>query len=205
MDRRAVADGLPAGRGRVRIERGGHEDRAPVGIEIEDLRRVGRQPEAVILGPQADLVAAAAQDRDVERVDRLQDHLGFTGRLAPGGGIREEGHRRRIGLLHETLERPVTAAHHVGRDAGQQGDRSEGAASGELEGRDVVLDAVVIAGEGRGAEQVDGAMGPMSPPQANAGGGDSVAAAATNKSHGRRIDRPPRERALIDAAQRHRA
>ena len=42
-----------------------------------------REAEAVVLGPQPDLVAAATQDRDVERVDRrLQQHLGLVSGLA---------------------------------------------------------------------------------------------------------------------------
>ena len=70
VDRRPVADVLATGRGGLAVERGGQEDLAARGVELEDLGRVGREAEAVVLRPDADLVGAAAQDRDVERVDR---------------------------------------------------------------------------------------------------------------------------------------
>ena len=38
MDRRPVADALAACGSRVRVDRGGKEDRAPFGVEVEDLR-----------------------------------------------------------------------------------------------------------------------------------------------------------------------
>ena len=89
MDRRAVADRLAARRGGIGVEAGGQEDRAALGVEVEHLGRVGRQPEAVRLGPRADVVAAALEDRDVERVDpRLEEDL--ERRQAAGAASRGE-------------------------------------------------------------------------------------------------------------------
>ena len=51
VDRRAVADLLAAGLRRIGVEGGGEEDRAALRVEVEDLGRVGREPEAVGLGP----------------------------------------------------------------------------------------------------------------------------------------------------------
>ena len=107
-----------------------------LGVEVEDLGRVGREAEAVVLGPQPDLVAAAAEDRDVERVDgRLEQDLGL-GRRRRRQPSREEKRplRHGIGLADESLERPVAAALDLARDVGQGRDRAEGsAAAGELE------------------------------------------------------------------------
>jgi hypothetical protein len=130
----------------------------------------------VVLGPQPDLVAAAAQDRDVERVDgRLEQHISLAGGEASrvrGGGLEQEVGR--IGFENQALEGPVAAALDLRRDVGQGRDRAEGtAAAGELEAGDVVLDAFVVAGEGRGAKKVHG---PVRTDQAAAGqrgrGGD---------------------------------
>ena len=91
MDRRAVADVLATGRGRFAIEGGSQEDLAAGRVELEDLGRVRREAEAVVLGPDADLVGAAAQDRDVERVDR--DFHEDLGRRRRGGRVE----RRTVG------------------------------------------------------------------------------------------------------------
>ena len=75
-DRRAVADALAEVAGALGVELGGHEHGAARGVEVEYLGRVGREEEAVLQRPLADLVAAAGEDRDVERVDlRLEDDL----------------------------------------------------------------------------------------------------------------------------------
>ena len=102
----------------------------------------------------ADLVAAAAQDGDVERVDAgLEQHLG-AGRAGAAGEV-ECGLGRGIRLADEALEGPVAAANDIGRDAGERGDAAERAATArECEGRHVVLHAGVVTGKGRGAQQV---------------------------------------------------
>ena len=56
MDRRPITDVLAAGRGRVAVERGGQEDLAALRVEVEDLGRVGREAEAVVGRPRADLL-----------------------------------------------------------------------------------------------------------------------------------------------------
>ena len=76
-DRRAVAGGLAELGGAGGVEAGGHEDLAAAAVEVEHLGRVGREEEAVVARPLADLVAAALQHGDVEGVDlRLEEHLG---------------------------------------------------------------------------------------------------------------------------------
>ena len=45
------------------VEAGGHEDLAAAAVEVEHLGRVGREQEAVVGGPAADLVAAALAAR----------------------------------------------------------------------------------------------------------------------------------------------
>ncbi len=159
VDRRPVADRLAALGGGVGIEGGRHEDRRALGVEVEDLGRIGGQAEAVVLGPQPNLVAATAEDRDIERVDRrLEQDLGLAAcshrpRLANSARSRV----RRIGFENQPLERPVATTLDLARDVRQGRDGPEGsAASGELEAGDVVLDAAVVAGEGRRAKQVDG-------------------------------------------------
>ena len=145
VDRRPVTDRLAALGGGVGVEHGGEEDRRARGVEVEDLGRVGRQPEAVIGRPLADRDGPAAQDRDVERVDADLEQL--LGRAA--GGVGGDAHGRggdRVGLADEALERPVAALLDLRRDAGERRQRPERpAAAGELEGRDVVLLAVVIS------------------------------------------------------------
>ena len=64
-----------------------------------------------------------------------------------------------LGLADQPLEGPVAALLDARRDRGQRRDRAErAAAAGELERRDVVLDAVVVAGERRRPEEVDRAV-----------------------------------------------
>src|SRR4029077_3504361 len=76
VDRRAIADLLPASLRRVRVEDCREEDRAAVRIEVEDLRRGRGKTEAVLGGPLAHLGAAAFQHGDVERVDtNLEEDL----------------------------------------------------------------------------------------------------------------------------------
>ena len=100
VDRRAVAHLLAARLGRVRVEGGGEEDRAALGVEVEDLGRVGREAEAVVRGPGADVSRAALQDGDVEGVDLdLHDLLGAAGcRRGAGRGPQS----KRIGLVSRT-------------------------------------------------------------------------------------------------------
>jgi len=66
VDRRAVADLLAPRLRRVGIEGRGEEDRAALGVEVEDLGSVGREAEAVLRRPLADVRGAAAEDGDVE-------------------------------------------------------------------------------------------------------------------------------------------
>ncbi len=162
VDRRAVADRLAALRGRIRVEHRREEDRRPLGVEIEHLGRIRRQPEAVVLGPAADLVGTAAQDGDVERVDAdLHQHLCL---VAGGAGGEDRGLRDRLGLADEALEGPVAALLDLRRDPGEWRERPERpAAAGELERGDVVLLAVVVARQRRRAEQVDRAVRPDQP------------------------------------------
>ena len=51
MDRRPVTDRLAARGGRIGVEHGGEEDRRALGVEVEDLGRIGREPEAVLASP----------------------------------------------------------------------------------------------------------------------------------------------------------
>src|SRR5438045_924504 len=157
---RAVADALTARLRGVGVEHRGHEDRTARGVEVENFGCVGRQAEAVLRRPPADGLAATTQDRDVERVDPdlLEDDRVLVPRRARQRQRRAEL-LRGFRLANETLERPVAAADDVARDARQRHERAEPpAAASELERRDVVLDAVVVAGERRGAEQIDGTV-----------------------------------------------
>ena len=89
VDRRPVADLLAALGGGVGVEGRGEEDRAAAGVEVEDLGRVGREPEAVVLGPGADVGGAALEDGDVEGVDPdLHQLLGAGGRGAASSAAR---------------------------------------------------------------------------------------------------------------------
>ena len=69
VDRRAVADGLAAGGRGFAVEDGGEEDGAALAVKVEHLRRVRREAEAVLLGPDRDVGPAALEHGDVERVD----------------------------------------------------------------------------------------------------------------------------------------
>jgi hypothetical protein len=151
----SVADRLAAGVCRIRVEGRGEEDGAAAGVEVEDLRRVRREPEAVLLGPRPDLVGATLEDRDVQGVD-LDRHQDLGARSRASGGEELDGVTRdRVRLLDEALERPVATLLDARRDAGQGSQRAEGSAAAlELEGRDVVLDAVVVADERRRPEEV---------------------------------------------------
>ena len=119
MDRRAVADRLAALRRRVGIEDRGEEDQAAARVELEDLRRVRRQAEAVVAGPLPDLGCAALEDGHVEGVDAdLHQHLGARRRGAQGEEI-EIGSLRRVRFADESLEGPVAALLDVRGDAGE--------------------------------------------------------------------------------------
>ena len=195
MDRRAVADVLAAGRGGFAIERGGQEDLAAGRVELEHLGRIRREAEAVVLGPDADLVGAAAQDRDVERVDRdFHEDLGAVTRGR--GATRARRGRTRgpgVGLDAEPLERPVAALLDARRYPGEWRETAEGAtATGELERGDVVLHPVVVSGERRRPEQVDGPIGTDEPAAGQSGGrshrdqeepGDQGAAGSVDRTH----------------------
>src|SRR5437867_5659616 len=160
MDRRAVTDLLALGLCRVRVEDRRHEDRAARRVEVEDLGGIRWETEAVLGGPASDRLAAAAEDRDVERVDLHlhQDHRVRCRRRERDGAADRE--LRDLRLADEALERPVAALFHGGGNTWQGNERAELPASAlELERRDVVLDAVVVAGEGRRPEQVDRAVG----------------------------------------------
>src|SRR5204862_4077383 len=141
-----VADPLTAGRRGIAVERGREEDRAALGVEVEDLGRVGRQAEPVRGCPLAHGRAAALEDRDVERVDlRLEEDLDrITRRGAERGRSRDQAFDR-LGLADEPLEGPGAALLDVRGNSGERGERPElPAAPRELEGGHVVLDAVVI-------------------------------------------------------------
>ena len=125
VDRRAVADRRATGRGGGAVEAGGHEDGAALGVEVEHLRRVGRQQEAVGTRPVADRPAAALEHRDVERVDLGVEQL--TRRCGRLGGLNasETGVLHdRVHLAHQALQGPVAAPLDVGRHAGQRHDRA---------------------------------------------------------------------------------
>ena len=112
--------------------------------------------------PLPDLGAAALQDGDVERVDaRGEDDLCRGGNCGLCGAEGEAVESRGSGFADQPLEGPVAAALDLVRNAGQRDERAElAAAARELERRDVVLDAVVVASEGRRAEQIDRAVRP---------------------------------------------
>ena len=165
------------------VEAGGHEDRAAGGVEVEHLGGVDRQPEAVLAGPVADGPAAAAEHGDVEGVDPGREQL--LGRLAAVGGERGRPQRLRLrlGLADQPLQGPLAALADVGRDPGQGHDRAElGAAAGVGERGQVVLDPVVVAGQGGGAGQLHRPPGPTRPPQAMAGWAPSRTTPATAAS-----------------------
>ena len=91
VDGRPVADRLAALGGGIGVEDRGEEDRRSGGVELEDLGRVRREPEAVVLRPAADFGRTAAQDGHVEGVDAdLHELLG-------GAGGRRPARRRRTG------------------------------------------------------------------------------------------------------------
>ena len=76
-DRCAVAGLLGEVGSTLGVETSGHEDRAALGVEVEDLRGVGAEQEAMLGGPGPHLVASAAENRDVEGVDLdLEQHFG---------------------------------------------------------------------------------------------------------------------------------
>ena len=131
VDRRAVADLLAARLRRIGVEHGREEDRAPIGVEVEDLGRIGREAESVFRRPLADLGRAALEDRDVQGVDAdLHDHLG-AGSCAQRS---VEEHGLRVRLADEPLEGPVAALLDARRNPGQRGERAERAtAARELE------------------------------------------------------------------------
>jgi hypothetical protein len=69
-----------------------------------------------------------------------------------------------LGLALEPLERPVAAAFDLRGHAGQRDEGTELAAAAlELEGGDVVFDAVAVAGKGGCAAQIDRSVGADEP------------------------------------------
>jgi hypothetical protein len=86
QDRGAVPEqqSLLPGPARVVLRR--HEDRAAFGVLQHVVVRLGVDGEAVVGGPIQDGLAAATQDRDVERLDLdLLQHLGRAGGLGATG------------------------------------------------------------------------------------------------------------------------
>src|SRR5439155_11717470 len=70
----------------------------------------------------------------------------------------------RLRFALQALERPTAAAFDFGRHAGQRDERSEFAAPAlELEGRDVMLDAVVVSGQRRRSAKIDRPVGADQP------------------------------------------
>ena len=79
----------PGGRGCGRVELGRHEVRRALRVEVEHLRRVGGQGEAVLVRPLRHDLAAAREDGDVERVDaHLLEHLDLAGRRRSAAAAR---------------------------------------------------------------------------------------------------------------------
>ena len=145
--------------GRVAVEDRGEEDRAALGVEVEHFRRVGREAEAVLVGPVGHVRAAALEHGQVERVDaRFQHHLDARRRAPALGAAAASGARRRR-FADQSLQGPGAAALDAGGHVGQRDERAElAAAAQELEGGDVVLDAVVVGRQGRRAAEVDRAV-----------------------------------------------
>ncbi len=121
-DRRAVAGLLAEGRGARRVEARGHEDLRTLRVEVEHLRRVGREQEAVVDRPATDRVTAAAEDRDVERVDlHLLEHFGVVGDGAGGrrrtrlGAWAVRSHARAVAGSSRPRARPWWARREVAR------------------------------------------------------------------------------------------
>ena len=87
-----------------------------------------------------------------------------TSALAAASSAASAARRRRLrgrrrDLRAEALQRPVAAPLDLGRDVGQRHDRADRLAlAGELERRDVALDAVVVGGQRRRAGELDGAV-----------------------------------------------
>jgi len=171
VDGDAVAAAEALLHGRRRVELRGHEVRRTLRVEVEDLGHVTREVEPLLVRPLRHGLAAAAEDRHVERVDtHLLEHLD---RAVPrqGGGeastLQDDG----VHLALESLQRPVAGAFDLRRLAGERDDRAEGLrCAGELEARDVVLDTVVIRGERRGAHKVHRAVvGDEAPARAGRG------------------------------------
>ena len=121
----------------------------------------------MVTRPGGDIRAAALENGDVERVDAylLQDFcLRGASRLKVQ---RLQPDRFRLPL--KPLKSPVAASLNFRWHAGQRNQGAKFAAAAlELERRHVVLDTFVIAGQGRGASEVDGAV---RTDQAGAGGG----------------------------------
>ena len=165
VHRGPVPDLLAPFGGRVRIERRGEEDLAARRVELEHLGRIRREAEPMVGRPAADLVGAATQDRDVQRVDGdLHEDLGLTGGGPHGIGREEARLRLRVGLEPQPLERPVTALLDAGRYPGEWRQAPEGSATArELERGDVVLLAVVIPGERRRSQEIDRPIGADQP------------------------------------------
>ena len=151
--------------GGVGVERGGEEDRAA-------RRRRSRGPRARRAGGGSRgpwPTRRCPSRRPCRTVMSSASILTFISSSAPAAAGRARRRRSaarcgRVRLADQPLERPVAALHDARRDAGQRRDRAERAATArELEGGDVVLHAVVVAGEGRRPEQVHRAVGADEP------------------------------------------
>ena len=76
MNRRPVADLLPARCRGLTVEDRGEENRAALGVEVEHFGGVRREAEPVLCGPGRHVRPAALKDGDVESVDaHLLQHL----------------------------------------------------------------------------------------------------------------------------------
>ena len=161
-DRRRVARALAQLGGATGVELGGHEHRAALGIEIEHFGCVRGQQEPVLQRPPANLVTAALQHRDVQRIDlRFQDHLHGAVRCIIAAALGEHIRRRWRHLLSESLQRPVAAPLHLRRHVGQRDDGTHRLTlPGKLERRHIPLDPTVIRRQRRGPHQLDAAVLP---------------------------------------------
>ena len=196
MDRRPVPDGSCSGRRGVGVEHGGEEDRRACRIEPSTSGASGGRRKPCSVAHRPTRGGAAAQDGDVERVDAdLHQLLGRAGRrrgcwtASPRTAVRSRG-----SAAGASSRRPSTLD-----GTGEWRQRAEcPAAAGELEGRDVVLRPIVIAGQRRRA-QAGPRRSPISPPQANAGAADR---AMTRRAAPRAAPARPIERIIVDLCAR---
>ena len=101
----------------------------------------------------------------------LEEHACVRGQRYgfPGEFGRDHGRD----LLHKALQRPIPGPLHLGRDPGQRHDRAElGPPAGVLERGDVVLHAVHVGRQRRGAQQAHGPVRVDEPAAGPRGGRD---------------------------------